>query len=285
MTDLYIETPTRADYDALMLLAEAAGYMWINDCKPTEWNDHWGDDGWLYEKDGTVIELDGNYLYHDSVEHVTSEEHKIETIPNLANIKAIWKVSRENRNAFTMKHRLPPHYKSVRKLYVICDEYSGAYTTKENEIYKALAVEYKPKESEDIMPEKVKLPKFMCEWLSDIALMEDYPLEAILESEKLRYGNREVLMWSTGNTANQWKLIDALRYGYEAEPEPLYYVIMPIDRTHCFLNQNEDDGEVFFDEKDAVMRIKVKFTIPEILAIDPRYKAFAVPVEEVDGNE
>ncbi|ARJ72896.1 hypothetical protein LP065_10310 [Latilactobacillus sakei] len=48
------------------------------------------------------------------------------------------------------------------------------------------------------MPEKVKLPKFMCEWLSDIALMEDYPLEAILESEKLRYGNREVLMWSTG---------------------------------------------------------------------------------------
>lgn len=220
MTDLYIETPTRADYDALMLLAEAAGYMWINDCKPTEWNDHWGDDGWLYEKDGTVIELDGNYLYHDSVERVTSEEHKIETIPNLANIKAIWKVSRENRDAFTMRHRLPPHYKSARKLYVICDEYSGTYTTKENEIYKALAVEYKPKESEDIMPEKVKLPKFMCEWLSDIALMEDYPLGAILESEKLRYGNREVLMWSTGNTANQWKLIDALRYGYEAEPEP-----------------------------------------------------------------
>lgn len=238
MTDLYIETPTRADYDALMLLAEAAGYMWINDCKPTEWNDHWGDDGWLYEKDGTVIELDGNYLYHDSVEHVTSEEHKIETIPNLANIKAIWKVSRENRDAFTMRHRLPPHYKSARKLYVICDEYSGAYTTKENEIYKVLAVEYKPKESEDIMPEKVKLPKFMCEWLSDIALMEDYPLEAILESEKLRYGNREVLMWSTGNTANQWKLIDALRYGYEAEPEPRW----GIKAGNCYMDAPDSWG-------------------------------------------
>lgn len=103
------------------------------------------------------------------------------------------------------------------------------------DIHKVLAVEYKPKESEDIMPEKVKLPKFMCEWLSDIALMEDYPLEAILESEKLRYGNREVLMWSTGNTANQWKLIDALRYGYEAETEPRW----GIKAGNCYMYDSD----------------------------------------------
>lgn len=228
MTDLYIATPTRTDYDALMRLAEAAGYKWRSGSKPTEGHkfDRFGCETVVWMRENMLLEYCDKPYYEDN------QGVKIETIPNLANIKAIWKVSRENRNAFTMKHRLPPHYKSARKLYVICDEYSGTYTTKENEIYKALAVEYKPKESEDIMPEKVKLPKFMCEWLSDIALMEDYPLGAILESEKLRYGNREVLMWSTGNTANQWKLIDALRYGYEPEPEPRW----GIKAGNCYMD-------------------------------------------------
>ncbi|QVQ48520.1 hypothetical protein [Latilactobacillus sakei] len=228
MTDLYIATPTRADYDALMRLAEAAGYKWCSGSKPTE------EHKFVRYECETVVRMRENMLleYCDKPYYEDNQGVKIETIPNLAKIKAIWKVSRENRDVFTMKHRLPPHYKSARNLYVICDEYSGTYTTKENEIYEALAVEYKPKESEKVMSEKVKLPKFMCEWLSDIALMEDYPLGAILESEKLRYGNREVLMWSTGNTANQWKLIDALRYGYEAEPEPRW----GIKAGNCYMD-------------------------------------------------
>lgn len=248
MTDLYIATPTRADYDALMRLAEAAGYKWHDDALPTVCNlcDY-------VEEEENVVHLyddfqEGRRMAQDDRAYYESQNATIETIPNLAKIKAIWKVSRENRNAFTMKHRLPPHYKSARKLYVICDEYSGTYTTKENEIYKALAVEYKPKESEDIMPEKVKLPKFMCEWLSDIALMEDYPLGAILESEKLRYGNREVLMWSTGNTANQWKLIDALRYGYEAEPEPRW----GIKAGKCYMKDPENWGFDNIASQEAV---------------------------------
>lgn len=280
MTDLYIATPTQADYDALMRLAEAAGYVWRSGCKPTKKRNFVN-----YEHETVVLMRENMLLeYCDRSYYEGNQGVTIETIPNLANIKAIWKVSRENRNAFTMKHRLPPHYKSARKLYVICDEYSGTYTTKENEIYKALAVEYKPKESEDIMPEKVKLPKFMCEWLSDIALMEDYPLGAILESEKLRYGNREVLMWSTGNTANQWKLIDALRYGYEPEPEQLYYVRFT-GNNGDFLNLNTETGKVFTGGHQEIYEYKAQFTMPEIIAIDPRYKAFAVKVEEVDADD
>ncbi|SON67246.1 conserved protein of unknown function [Latilactobacillus sakei] len=133
------------------------------------------------------------------------------------------------------------------------------------------------------MNEKVKLPKFVCDWLDQHKEeLCGYPMADVSKLSKERDTVGDVKFWLLSDTNTQWKLIDALRYGYEAEPEQLYYVIMPIDRTHCFLNQNEDDGEVFFDEKDAVMRIKVKFTMPEILAIDPRYKAFAVPVEEVD---
>lgn len=140
--------------------------------------------------------------------------------------------------------------------------------------------------------EKVKLPKIIFDWLDNeikqatmrLNVAQPFTTIAAILNEMNKKTFDSDLFWWINLPANQWKLIDALRYGYEAEPEQLYYVIMPIDRTHCFLNQNEDDGEVFFDEKDAVMRIKVKFTMPEILAIDPRYKAFAVPVEEVDGD-
>lgn len=143
------------------------------------------------------------------------------------------------------------------------------------------------------MTEKVKLPRFMCDWLDNeikqatmrLNVAQPFTTIAAMLNESNKNTFDSALGCWINLSTNQWKLIDALRYGYEPEPEQLYYVIMPIDRTHCFLNQNEDDGEVFFDEKDAVMRIKVKFTMPEILAIDPRYKAFAVKVEEVDGYE
>ena len=229
MTDLYIATPTQADYDALMRLAEAAGYKWMDGELPTEY------DTWKYVEEETIVHLyddfqEGRRMAQDDRAFYESQNATIETIPNLADIKAIWKVQPDDHKAFfkgkSYKHPLPSD-ESVIMLEMTDELVEGLM-----DIHKALAVEYKPKESEDIMPEKVKLPKFMCEWLSDIALMEDYPLGAILESEKLRYGNREVLMWSTGNTANQWKLIDALRYGYEAEPEPRW----GIKAGNCYMD-------------------------------------------------
>lgn len=276
MADVYVATPTQADYDALMRLAEAAGYVWINDCNPTGWNNHWDDDGWLEEKDGTVIELDGNYLYLDSVEHVASEEHKIETILNLAGIKAIWKVSRENRDAFTMRHRLPPHYKSARKLYIICDEYSGTYTTKENEIYDALAVEYKPKESE-VMPEKVKLPKFMCDWLDQHKEeLCGYPMvSGFSKLARKRDIVGDVGTWLFCDTTNQWKLIDALRYGYEAEPEPRW----GIKAGHSYLYEPNDksfgpDEEPFsYSSRYDADQVIVKLGFGEVVDLNKEGKA------------
>jgi len=226
MTDLYIATPTRADYDALMRLAEAKGYVWGGGNKPTHYKSR------EFGRE-TVIHLFSNNqktLTYTRKVSCDRDGCTVKTIPNLADIKAIWKVQPDDHKAFfkgkSYKHPLPSD-ESVIMLEMTDELVEGLM-----DIHKALAVEYKPKESEDIMPEKVKLPKFMCEWLSDIALMEDYPLGAILESEKLRYGNREVLMWSTGNTANQWKLIDALRYGYEAEPEPRW----GIKAGNCYMD-------------------------------------------------
>src|SRR5699024_11362812 len=75
---------------------------------------------------------------------------------------------------------------------------------------------------------------------------------------------------------------------YEVEKEPLYYVYFPEiiaspdlmdpDIEGAYLMKNGDEVELAdnnsFDE--------MKFTESEIKAIDERYWAFAVPVEEVE---
>lgn len=253
MTDLYIETPTQADYDALTRLAESAGFEWASGNKMSE-----EPNNYLDECEETVIHLDARLreIWYDNQRRY--EGKIIETIPNLAKIKAIWKVSRENRDAFTMKHRLPPHYKSARKLYAICDEYSGTYTTKENEIYEALAVEYKPKESE-VMPEKVKLPKEICAYL-DRLLMEhpgfkaQYPFVAVGVLREKRSEpstdelQNEFAAYVNLKSDNQWKLIDALRYGYEAEPEPQW----GIKAGNCYMKDPDNWGFDNIASQEAV---------------------------------
>lgn len=275
MTDLYIATPTIAEYDTLMLLAEAAGYTWGGGNKPTHYKSR------EFGRE-TVIHLFSNNqktLTYTRKVSCDRDGYTVKTIPNLADIKAIWKVQPDDHKAFfkgkSYKHPLPSD-ESVIMLEMTDELVEGLM-----DIHKALAVEYKPKESEDIMPEKVKLPKFMCEWLSDIALMEDYPLGAILESEKLRYGNREVLMWSTGNTANQWKLIDALRYGYEAEPEPRWGIkagncYMIDSCLWIFANVTPElviDCEADFDEKYEADEVVNKLGFGEVVDLNKVGKA------------
>lgn len=134
MTDLYIATPTQADYDALMRLAESAGYK----------------------------------VYYEPLKQLSSENRKIETISHITNIKAIWSVKPEYLDVFS-KEKL--NTGDVIKDWVLSD---GVIILLENvgfalgfeEVYKALAAEYKPKESEEVMEHKVvPLPKFMCDYL------------------------------------------------------------------------------------------------------------------------
>lgn len=142
------------------------------------------------------------------------------------------------------------------------------------------------------MNEKVKLPKMIFDWLDNeikqatmrLNVAQPFTTIAAILNEMNKKTFDSDLFWWINLPANQWKLIDALRYGYEPEPEQLYYVRFT-GNNGDFLNLNTETGKVFTGGRQAIYEYKTKFTMPEILAIDPRYKAFAVKVEEVDADD
>lgn len=89
--------------------------------------------------------------------------------------------------------------------------------------------------------EKVKLPKFMCVWLEVRQLATSYPISLIGNIDTVRANNDDVAKWLAFNKSNQWKLIDALRYGYEAEPEPRW----GIKAGNCYMT---NPGNYGFDD-------------------------------------
>lgn len=237
MENIYIATPTQADYDALIRLAEAAGFEWASGNKMSE-----EPNNYLDEREETVIHLDARLheIWYDNPRRY--EGKIIERIPNLADIKAIWRVQPDDHKAFfkgkSYNHPLPSDES------VIMLEMTDGLTGGLLDIHKALAVEYKPKESEDIIPEKVKLPKRLYDALQDYGLPEDgnesWPVFAISalrdywkESESSILGT-----FIDENADNQWKLIDALRYGYEPEPEPRW----AIKAGNCYMTNPDNYG-------------------------------------------
>ncbi|KGB13881.1 hypothetical protein KY41_10745 [Latilactobacillus sakei] len=251
MTDLYIATPTIAEYDTLMLLAEAAGYTWGGGNKPTHYKSR------EFGRE-TVIHLFSNNqktLTYTRKVSCDRDGCTVKTIPNLADIKAIWKVQPDDHKAFfkgkSYKHPLPSD-ESVIMLEMTDELVEGLM-----DIHKVLAVEYKPKESE-VMPEKVKLPKFMCDWLKqNEGMLCGYPITDVSKLNRGRDTGGNVGAWLICDTTNQWLLIDALRYGYEAEPEPRW----GIKAGNCYMTNPDNYG---FDdvtpetaiENDAYWAIK-----------------------------
>jgi hypothetical protein len=78
----------------------------------------------------------------------------------------------------------------------------------------------------------------------------------------------------------------SLANGYTVVKEPLYYVMLPelnTDTYNVYGLKKYSDGKInvaCYDKGDIGKSINSKFTEQEIKAIDERYWAFAVPVEE-----
>lgn len=85
--------------------------------------------------------------------------------------------------------------------------------------------------------------------------------------------------------ANKEKYTRAVLDGYTVEREQRYYVKFPeFPEGYDTLNKDTEDGEISIDDTDdSPSYYKTQFTETEINAIDPRYMAFAVPVEETEA--
>jgi len=103
--------------------------------------------------------------------------------------------------------------------------------------------------------EKVKLPKGICAYLDRLLIEHpgfkfQYPFVAVGVLREKRSEpstdelQNELAAYVNLNGDNQWKLIDALRYGYEAEPEPRW----GIKAGNCYLSS------VFYIDKTVFVQ-------------------------------
>lgn len=130
-------------------------------------------------------------------------------------------------------------------------------------------------------PKKVVVPKFVAKWLDehkystdiiDLFLSVEYATDSDgFIAENWIYSG-EFYDWLVDDADTLFTLCDAIRYGYEVEKEPLYYVKLPEIGYMRF-------GYRYVYSED-VEEAK-KYTEQEIKAIDERYWPFAVKV----GNE
>lgn len=81
--------------------------------------------------------------------------------------------------------------------------------------------------------------------------------------------------WLAKDSDTLYILGDALRYGYEVEKEPLYYIKLS-STYNTFLVESDDGDLIVWQNTDR----GTPFTEKRIKAIDERYWPFAVPVEE-----
>uniref|UniRef100_UPI0021AFA31D DUF1642 domain-containing protein n=2 Tax=cellular organisms TaxID=131567 RepID=UPI0021AFA31D len=92
--------------------------------------------------------------------------------------------------------------------------------------------------------------------------------------------NEEIRQWLEKD-GNEVILSDAIDYGYEVEKEPLYEVIIG---DLYLIKKFNDRNDFCFDTSHSLCtweKSAYQLTEEEIKAIDERFWAFAVPVEEV----
>lgn len=135
-------------------------------------------------------------------------------------------------------------------------------------------------------PQKVKVPKFVAEWIEQAKKERQSLYEAMYNIESSTYYHKY------DNATYQWMFEGALHdehqelfaeaymHGYEVEKGPLYEVIIgDLYLIKKFNNRND----FYFDTSCSLCaweKSAYQLTEAEIKAIDERYWAFAVPVEE-----
>ncbi len=149
-------------------------------------------------------------------------------------------------------------------------------------IYMGLLISQKKIEQLDEQP-KVTVPKFAADWIEQCkekATLADC-LKGYYEiSNGEGVGSEDFQNWVVDNE-NDELTAKAWIFGYEVEKEPLYKVIIDQRYLVQIFSGRTDARLVEFEELTMWSESAYKLTEETIKAIDERYWAFAVPVEEV----
>ena len=129
------------------------------------------------------------------------------------------------------------------------------------------------------MVQKVTVPQFVADWIEQCkenATLADC-LKGYYEiSDGEGAGSGDFQNWVVDNE-NDELTAKAWMFGYEVEKEPLYQIQFPGTSWGAYLTKADNGDLVIFQNTTSGSA----FTESEIKAIDERYWAFAVPVEEV----
>ena len=126
---------------------------------------------------------------------------------------------------------------------------------------------------------KVTVPQFVADWIEECkrnATLAD----CLKGSYKIFIGRKlaseDFKNWVVDNE-NDELTAKAWIFGYEVDKEPLYQIQLPGTSWGAYLTRADNGDLVIFQNTTSGSA----FTESEIKAIDERYWAFAVPVEEV----
>lgn len=134
------------------------------------------------------------------------------------------------------------------------------------------------------------IPKFVAEWIernqenepsNTIHFIIFYLYANLPDTSSMVERRKPVVNWLDEDGYNYFKLIDAVRYGYEVEEEQKYYVLdsedIPlIQKTNNHIFKTTTGLSIYEDGRDNT---RFEFTEQEIKDYDERYFAFAVTVE------
>lgn len=146
-------------------------------------------------------------------------------------------------------------------------------------------------EMEDRKPQKVKVPKFVAEWIEQAKKERQSLYEAMYNIESStyyhKYDNATYRWMFEGalHDEHQELFAEAYMHGYEVEEESLYTVTINLDRKyHLVLDEGDGDDEISttLTTRHGVLGYRYFLTEKEIKSIDERYWPFAVPVEKVE---
>ncbi|EAE9599749.1 DUF1642 domain-containing protein [Listeria monocytogenes] len=129
----------------------------------------------------------------------------------------------------------------------------------------------------------LKVPQCVADWYEKYKCALEYSIwKYIYEWADQDY---ESDFYSFMNHAcnNPIETLIKMKYGYEVEKEPLYYVQL-ITNSLGYLNVRNDGRRSLSDSVQNDI-FKTQFTEAKIKEMDERYWQFAVPVEDLEGEE